>query len=472
MSLFQRALVLESASEERRLAGCAAASETDRQLDEIQRLFQKETAADLPRLRRAWTLSHRRVSDIAAVLEASRRLRDRFRVLVSVGIGGSILSARVFHDVLNSPYHNLRSEARGSAPEVYFAGGGFDPARLGCLLAMLEERNLLEKTLVNAISKSGRTVETLAALALLRERLKERTGESWSRRLLVTTDAAEGNALYQMSREKALFTEAPLPIRGGVGGRFSAFSAVGLLFLAATTPADQTPEERVGQLLAGVETAHRRFQLPHGNPDNIAYRIARWLHILEKRGRRNALVFYNGSENPRLGEWFAQLYAESIQERGTGFDALPALGPASNHTALNGVLNGPQNKAALMAQWESLGADLVIPNGAPGEMRAFEGLSMTQAQNASLQATAEELRAHGVPVLILKAPARDAQSLGELMRTLMDAVAVKGRLQNLHLDADRRLRLSAESTYLQTAVEGYKTRTRKYAEAQKKVRDS
>ena len=156
MSSIQHAISLDAAVEEKRLAGAAA--ETDRQLDEIQQLFQNETAADLPRYRRAWTVSHRRESDIAAVLEAAHRIRNRFKVLVSVGIGGSILSARVFHDVLNPPYHNFHPNARGVAPEVYFAGGTFDPARLNALLAMLKKRNLLESTLVNVISKSGCTV--------------------------------------------------------------------------------------------------------------------------------------------------------------------------------------------------------------------------------------------------------------------------------------------------------------------------
>ena len=314
--------------------------------------------------------------------------------------------------------------------------------------------------------------ETLAALMILRDRLKERAEESWSRHILATTDAAEGNALYQMNKEHALFTEAPLPIQNGVGGRFSAFSAVGLLFLAATAPANETPEERVCQLLAGVENAHQRFQLSHEDPNNAAYRIARWLHILERYERRNILVFYNGAENPRLGEWFAQLYSESIQERGKGLDVLPALGPASNHTTLNGILNGPQNKAALLVQWERFGSDLVIPGGVPREMQAFEGLSMTQAQNASLQGTVDELRAHGIPAVILKARARDARSLGELMRTLMDVAAVKGRLQNLHRGTDGQLSLPAEATYLQSAVEGYKTRTRQYAYAQQNLRRS
>lgn len=90
---------------------------------------------------------------------------------------------------------------------------------------------------------------------------------------------------------------------------------------------------------------------------------------------------------------------------------------------------------------------------------------MAEAQEASYEGTAEDLTHHGIPNATLVAPARDARSLGELMRTLMDAVAVKGRLQGLHLDEDGVLDLEGEPTYRQDAVEGYKRRTEDRSEA-------
>ena len=462
MSNRRAAMTLEQGSE-------SLQSDIEQQLESVQRLFQQETAAELPSLLRAWTVSHRQNVDIEAVLDAAERLRAEFKALATVGIGGSDLSARVYHETLNPPYFNMRPNARGDAPEAYFAGDTFDPMRLNALLDSLEERSLLEKTCVNVISKSGRTGETIAALMIIRERLKARSGSRWSRQIAATTGLNEDSELYRMSRKHAFLTPDPLPIREGVGGRFSAFSPVGLLFLAAASPEGVSPRGRVHELLAGVESAHQRFHLPSGDPDNIAYRLAGWLHQQERNEGRTALVFYHYADNQRLGEWFTQLYSESLQERGEGLDVLPARGPTSNHSMLNGILNGPRNKAVLFLHWSDLGNDLRIPTetGVSGDMKAFEGLSMSQAQTASYQGTAADLLEKGLPYRTLQAPTRDARCLGELMRILMDVVAVKGRLQDLHLNDKGELNLRAEETYLQSAVEGYKKRTREYAEAQR-----
>ncbi|MDE0020202.1 MAG: hypothetical protein OXT69_02285 [Candidatus Poribacteria bacterium] len=462
MSNRRAAMTLEQGSE-------SLQSDIEQQLESVQRLFQQETEAELPSLLRAWTVSHRQNADIEAVLDAAERLRAEYKALATVGIGGSDLSARVYHETLNPPYFNMRPNVRGAAPEAYFAGDTFDPMRLNALLDSLEERSLLEKTCVNVISKSGRTGETIAALMIIRERLKARAGSRWSRQIAATTGLNEDSELYRMSRKHAFLTPDPLPIREGVGGRFSAFSPVGLLFLAAASPEGVSPRERVHELLAGVESAHRRFHLPSGDPDNIAYRLAGWLHQQERNEGRTALVFYHYADNQRLGEWFTQLYSESLQERGEGLDVLPARGPTSNHSMLNGILNGPRNKAVLFLHWSDLGNDLRIPTetGVSGDMKAFEGLSMSQAQTASYQGTAADLLEKGLPYRTLQAPVRDARCLGELMRILMDVVAVKGRLQDLHLNDKGELNLRAEETYLQSAVEGYKKRTREYAEAQR-----
>ena len=46
------------------------------------------------------------------------------------------------------------------------------------------------------------------------------------------------------------------------------------------------------------------------------------------------------------------------------------------------------------------------------------------------------LRENGIPCLTLSVPKRDTHNLFLVMRVLMDTVAVKGRLQGLHIGAD------------------------------------
>ena len=445
----------------------AAQQKVDTALQRIHLLFQDETEAPLAELERglrAWTRSHLQTEDIAQVAALATRAREAFSVLVIIGVGGSDLSARVFHDSFNHPYHNLLSvEERGGAPEVYFTGDTFDPRKLAGLLEMLKARNLLDKTLFNVISKSGTTTETMATLMVIRDALDD---VNWQQQVLATTGLTADSVLFRMHEQSPFYGDTLLPVPDGVGGRFSAFSPVGLFFLAMTAGKNETPDTRIRAAVEGVNQAHEGFNLAYNHRDNIAYQLARWIHLSEevdgtKHPSKNTIVFYNYADGSCLGEWFVQLYTESIQERGDGANVINAKGPTSNHSILNGIIAGPRDKAVLFIHWEELGSDLVLPKetGMDSKLTEFEGLSMTHMQAASYRGTALDFSEKGIPNATLTLPKRDIQSVCQLMRLLMDTIAVKGRLQGLHLDNNG----GSELTYLQEGVEGYKRNFRSFA---------
>ncbi len=442
-------------------------SETEQQkvdtaLQKIHALFQEEALASLSELEgrlRAWTRSHLQSEDIDQVAALATRAREEFSVLVIVGIGGSDLSARVFHDSCNHPYHNLLSaEERGGAPEVYFTGDTFDPRKLIGLLEMLKARDLLSKTLFNVISKSGTTTETMATLMVIRDVLAD---VNWQQQVLATTGLTSDSVLFRMHEQSPFYGGTLLPVPDGVGGRFSAFSPVGLFFLAMTAGNRETPDTRIRSAVQGVGQAHDDFELPCGHQDNIAYQLARWIHLAEEADGRSTIIFYNYADNSCLGEWFVQLYTESIQERRGGANVITAKGPTSNHSILNGIIAGPGDKVVLFIHWDELGPDLVLPkdSGVDSKLVEFEGMSMTHMQTASYRGTALDFSENGVPNATITLPQRNIQSVCKLMRILMDTIAVKGKLQGLHLDNDGK----DELTYLQDGVEGYKRNFRSFA---------
>ena len=440
----------------------AAQQKVDAALQKIHALFQEEASAPLANLKRglrAWTRSHLQDEDIAKVTTLATRARADFSVLVVIGIGGSDLSARVFHDSFNHPYHNLLpAEERGGAPEVYFTGDTFDPRKLVGLIEMLKARNLLQKTLFNVISKSGTTTETMATLMIIREVLGD---VNYQQQVLATTGLTDDSVLFRMHKQSPFYGGTLLPVPDGVGGRFSAFSPVGLFFLAMTAGKDETPETRIRAALEGVKQAHEDFFLPCEHQDNIAYQLARWIHLAEEVDGKGSIVFYNYADNSCLGEWFVQLCTESIQERETGPNVINAKGPTSNHSILNGIIAGPRDKVVLFIHWKALEPDLVLPKdtGMDRKLTDFEGLSMTHLQTASYRGTALDFSENGVSNATLTLPKQDIQSVCQLMRVLMDTIAVKGKLQDLHLDTNGR----NELTYLQDGVEGYKRNFRKFA---------
>jgi glucose-6-phosphate isomerase len=447
--------------------------ELDARVAAIQRNFAAEQTAGyatLERNLRAWTQSHFRTKEIEDTIVLAEKIRERFTVFILVGIGGSDLGGRTLHDTLDHPFHNqLSSGARKGAPEIYFTGDTFDPKRLMGLLDLLEARGLLDEVCVNVVSKSGKTGETISAAMIIRQRMEAAGITDWARRFVATTGQNDESVLFEMNKSTPFFGMLPVP--EGVGGRFSFASPVGLLPFAVTA-ADTTPRDRIRRAFEGYADAHRTFLLPSDDPANVAAHLARWWHLGEQYAYKNDLLFCNYCDDGRLGDWFVQLYEESIQERGSGLNIIGTRGPTGNHSILNGILRGPHDKLVMLLHWSDLGRDVSIPTGTGigGDLKFFEGLPMTAVQGASSKATSSDYLANGVPTATFEIAKRDEYHLFLLMRTLMDAVAIKGRLQYLVINPDGISDPPTELTYRQDGVEGYKIGTRKNAEEMQKRR--
>ncbi len=430
---------------------------------------------------RAWALAHAQEPMVADTIALAEKVRAEFKVFVTVGIGGSDLAQRTIHDALNDPNHNtlVADGAEGLGPEVYFTGNTFDPRRLVSMLDMLEKRGLLLDTAFNVVSKSGRTSETISAMLLARERLirayaakGDTHPEAWRHNIVATTGPDPATSvLRRMNGESPFFGILPIP--DGVGGRFSVVSPVGLLFTGVTAQ-NESPADRINAAIQGIRSAHDAFLSDPATGANPAYDLAAWLHQVETLCARSSIVLYNYADTPCIGEWFLQLYTESVQELGAGLSVTAVTGPTGNHSILNGIVGGPRDRAVVMIGWDQLGdfddATIRIPTntGVGGELEAFEGHLLTNAQKFSEDGTRADFTENGVPNVTLRVARRDTVSFFALLRVLMDTVAVKGRLQNLDQLPDRKGGISGELTYQQDGVEGYKKKTLAQAQANPK----
>ncbi len=98
----------------------------------------------------------------------ARRLEGRFANLVVLGIGGSALGLIALNSALRTPYRWAEK-----APRLYVLDN-IDPERVRTLLDALDPR----ETLVNVITKSGDTAETMASFLIFREWLRAGAGEA------------------------------------------------------------------------------------------------------------------------------------------------------------------------------------------------------------------------------------------------------------------------------------------------------
>ncbi len=439
------------------------------QLMEIQNLFRTESDEDKISYERAWSIipniNDKHIEDIISIAE---EIRKNCKAFVTVGIGGSDLCARLFHELINPVYFNLMQDRFGS-PEIYFTGDTFDPRGLYGLLRILKEKDILDKTIFHIVSKSGKTAETFASTMIIRQWL----GDNWQKQVITTTAGDPNSVLFQMHQRKEFRKLLVMP--KGVGGRFSAFTSVGLLLLAVTAMKSETPKIRIEKAIKGVKMASEIFEKPYYHQDNIPYRLAGWLHLMESIGK-NIIEFYDYADHRFLADWFVQLYDESVQERGQGLTVRPLRGPTSNHSALNGIVNGPKDKIVLFINWKNLWDSIDGEIEPPikhyddiqdKELSEFSNLKLSQLQEASYIGTAKDFSNKGVTNATLVIPDRGIESVSALMRILMDTTAIKGRLQGLHFDENGFIDLKHELTYLQDGVEGSKQNTREIVKSMK-----
>jgi glucose-6-phosphate isomerase len=368
--------------------------------------------ADLP--------ADRATADAALALASD--LAARFDNLLVLGIGGSSLGGRAIVSALAHPYHNLLSRERRGGPRVFFPDNS-DPATFEALLGSVD----LGETCWATITKSGGTAETMAQHLALRERCLARFGEAGYRdRCVLVTDPAKG-ALRAIANAEGLRT---LPVPASIGGRFSALSAVGLL-PAAAAGVDVTA------LLDGAALMEARCR--SGAPlENPALLLAATLHLMDVRKGRRIHVLMPYADGLRdLGDWFVQLWAESLGKRpDVGPTPFRAVGATDQHSSLQLMMEGPHDKVVTFVHVVQPRADvsLTVPEGyqAHAEIAYLHGHTMGELIEAERRATEAALRKAGRPTATVTVPRLDARALGELIMLLELATAYAGGLYGVN----------------------------------------
>jgi glucose-6-phosphate isomerase len=339
--------------------------------------------------------------------------------LVVLGIGGSALGARALQQALCHPQHNKFPMARRHHKLGLWVADNVDPDYLYGLLDGLD----LRRTVFNVISKSGSTAETLAQFLWIHRLLKGRVGETRAReRLIITTDPEKGPLRSLVAQERL----TSLPVPPTVGGRFSVLSAVGLL------PASLTGID-VEELLAGARFMDHRLKNP--DPDrNPAYRLAALFYLFATVKKRPNLIFMPYASNlAGMGEWFCQLWAESLGKQHdlqgnlvhAGSTPVRALGTTDQHSQLQLYMEGPPDKLITFLAVDKFQYQLEIPALYPDleAMSYLGGHSLNELLRVEQQATAFNLMKAGRPNLTLHLPEINPFTIGQLIY-LLEVVTV------------------------------------------------
>ena len=256
------------------------ASAPAKKLDAFKQ-FHTKYASDWIRLD---YLSEAFISDVKNTAE---RIRKDFDALVIIGIGGSFIGAKAFIDALGSDF------------PIYFTGNMLDS---GCITKLLHE--LRDKRYaINVISKSGTTMETKLVFEIFLEDMKKK-GIDLANGVIVTSSEASELAKFAGVHNIKTFT-----IPEDIGGRYSVFTAVGLLPMAVAGL-------DIEKIILGIKNAKEEY-FDNGSESNIALDYAYYRHLA---GDTYALEFISVYEE-RLAsftEWIKQLLCESLAKDGKG----------------------------------------------------------------------------------------------------------------------------------------------------------
>ncbi len=398
----------------------------------IQRLAPavRQAHRELLRRREAGTLGFadlpRDEKTIGEILGVARIAAARFENLLVLGIGGSALGNIALHRALNHPLHNLLPPARrGHKPRV-FVYDNVDPAQLAGLLDVLD----LRRTLVNVITKSGSTAETMSAFMLLRQRLRAVVGaKNLNRHIVATTDREHGTLRRIVEREGYI----SFPVPANVGGRFSVLSAVGL-FSAAVSGIP------IRELIAGAREADR-FTSGENVWTNPAYLAAAFQIAGYRQGRPLSVLMPYAHALGEFADWYRQLWAESLGKRvdkqgrtvRVGPTPVKALGATDQHSQLQLYMEGPADKTVTFLRVETFAADPRIP----ALYREFDSLAYLgghrfgELLNTEQTATALALASVGQPSATWRVPAVTPRYVGQLIFTFEVMTAMAGELLNI-----------------------------------------
>jgi len=359
-----------------------------------------------------------RRSDLRRVVALAKEISRKFKTLIVIGIGGSDLGARAF----------VRALDEGKGMDVRFIGANTDPEEIAALLDSVD----LKKCALNVISKSGDTIEPMSTFLLLRERLIAKVGKrAHAEHIIATTDWNRGTLRTIADREGY----RTLPVPNDIGGRFSALTPVGL-FPAACAGID------VAGLVRGAGKIRDRFlSIPMSGNNVLNYCAVHYLGY-SKRGQRIHVLMPYAARLDLLGDWYRQLWAESLGKRlsrrgrevNHGPTPVAALGATDQHSQIQLYNEGPDDKIVTFIEVERPRSDFIVPKPYPD----LEGIAYLGGQrfsailDAERRATAQALAANGRPSGTIAIPSISPETVGGLMMFFMLATAAMGELLDVN----------------------------------------
>lgn len=358
-------------------------------------------------------------------LIAKKKNTLNVKVLVVVGIGGSSLGTRAVHQALQGILYNERQQPY----KLFFVDSVDSDYVQGVIECVQHECAHGADVLVNVVTKSGTTTETIVNCQLFIALLQKYWPQDWQQRVVVTTD--EGSKLYHYAHQENIDI---LTVPQHVGGRYSVFSAVGLFPLGYMGM-------DLESLLAGARGMVEEcvsWSLKH----NMAALSAALIHAQFQRGCVIHDTFIFSHDIRACGEWYRQLMGESLGKEldrsgvavHTGITPTVSLGSNDLHSVTQLYLAGPRDKFTTFVTVGQDNTTLTVPqNKALASLvEHVQGRTLTDIMAAVFGGVEHAYRSVEKPFVTLQLPQKSAFYVGQLLQMKMMEMMYLGYLLNVN----------------------------------------
>ncbi len=301
------------------------------------------------------------------------------RILIVVGIGGSNLGTQAVHQALFGRFYNDNSSLK-----IYFldtVDSDYVAEILRTVRLALEAQ---QAVLVNVITKSGTTTETLINFYTILDLLKQFHPTTHQKYVVVTTDSQ--SPLWHSAHAQG-FSVLEIPKK--VGGRYSVFTAVGLFPLALCGVT-------IEQLLEGAQEAVRKGLSDNlEENDSLVSALLLYLHYQNALTTHDMFLFSLDLEG--VGKWYRQLLGESIgkefnnhgQRVMIGITPTVSVGSIDLHSVAQLYLAGPRDKFTTFVTVQTNKQSITISEGDGGieQKRLCAGKTFEQVMDALVKGT-------------------------------------------------------------------------------------
>ncbi len=357
-----------------------------------------------------------------------------------VGIGGSNLGTMAIHSALAKQFDNSNSKKN-----IYFADT-LDPNKIAQINNIfINELKAGKKVVLNVISKSGSTTETIAIFSILEDSMKKYANYNYKDYVVITTDNDSKLEKFAKENEYSI-----LNIPKKVGGRFSVFSNVSLFpleFMGINTK----------KILEGAKDAVND-SLNKSMVKNDAFKSAMYhKYFYEKKKIEivNMFLFYTAFED--IGKWFRQLLAESCAKEfnnnnkkvNTNITPMVSIGTTDLHSMAQLFLGGKNDKLHIFLNVLKNNDSLKTRN--KGLNNVSDGIFPNSLNDIYLNifdGVKSAFIKRKIGMYEIKLDCADEYSVGYLMQFFMVMTMFLGKIMNIN-------------TFDQPNVEEYKIETKK-----------